>query len=111
MTVKDIFENKSMCLNDVYEEMFVLTEQAFLEEFGVTAESLIKNKYKRPYPYLKTIYVHYLLDKGIPLKNIADRLKIACSSARNFYYIYNDNYRYMPEFRDLADRFNRRFKD
>lgn len=112
MTVKEIYEQRTRhILNDIYNEMFQCAESIFLDEFKVTLETLVANKYVRPFPYLKSIYVNYLWLRGIPLKIIAQRIKCAYSSVRYFSCIYDDNYKYIPEFKELADRFNKRLKE
>lgn len=98
-------------INKLYEECFVFVEDLFKEEFNCTSDELRGTSRKHPLPYLRIIYTNYLHQKGFPYDKIALRLNRKHSGLVINNNKYKDYYKYISQFRELADRFNNKLKE
>lgn len=98
-------------LAKVYEEYFIFVEDIFREEFNCTLDTLRSKSKKTPLPYLRLIYTNHFNNQGVSYQSIAKRLNKNHSTLVIMLNKYNDYYKYIPEFRELADRFNNKLKE
>lgn len=100
-------EIKEYALN-LYNEHFKRAE-IVLQEEGVDLHDF-KVSRKRPYTYIRMIYTKYLYEKGIPLQYIGRHLGMTHSTLSIHLASFDDNCKYIPEFRELAIDLKRKFK-
>lgn len=98
-------------VTNVYNSYFESTENIILEEFSIDKHLLYSSCKKKPLPYLRVICSNYLKNKGVPVTVIGKRYNKTHSTIIIADSNYNDYYKYIPEFRELADRFNNKLKE
>lgn len=92
----------------LYDECFDKAESVILEE-GIELDDFKASRTFRM-SYIRTIYTKFLRDKGVPLYNIAKRLNMSHPTLSQHLSSFEDNCKYIPEFRELAVDLIRKFK-
>lgn len=92
----------------LYDGCFDKAENVILDE-GIELDDFKASRTFRM-SYIRTIYVKFLRDKGVPLCNIAKRLGMTHSTLSTHLSSFEDNCKYIPEFRELAVDLIRKFK-
>lgn len=95
-------------INNLYNEYFRRADSV-IQENGIGLHDF-RFSLERPYPYIRTIYVKYLYEKGIPLIHIGRHLGMTHSTLSIHLTAFDDNCKYIPEFRELAIDLKRKFK-
>lgn len=98
-------------IHNIYKEYFEKVEAVIEEEFGLTLGDISVKSQKRPLPYIRAIYAHYLNNIGVPMVVIGERLNCNHSTLSGWSGKYDDSYKYNSEFRLIVDRFNKRLKE
>ena len=109
---KELNDEINNAISLIYKDFFAECEDIMLAEFGIKLDYLKVKSQTKPLPYLRAIYTHYCLNKGVPIKVIANRLDMNNATPLAYWRNkYDDSYKYNEDFKVLADRFNKRLKE
>lgn len=92
----------------LYDECFDKAENVILDE-GIELDDFKASRTFRM-SYIRTIYAKHLKDKGIPICFISKRLGMSHCTLSQHLLSFEDNCKYIPEFRELAVDLIRKFK-
>lgn len=105
-TGKDVlFESNIIILNDEYKAILRI-QNAILEVTGLRFNQYITKSRKRDGVFARMIFVYHCRKRKMKLTQIAKYVRRDHSSMLHLLRKYDDDFKYNPQFRDMATRVN-----